>query len=210
MDIEQSALIDLHFRQSAEVKLATALSCRKEILRAASLIVASFRKGGKVMLCGNGGSAADAQHLAAEFTSLLRQDFPRPGLPAIALTTDTSYLTARSNDFGFEGIYARLIESLGRSEDILIGISTSGSSRNILAALAAAKERKMATIGLTGTGGNKMAALSDVLIAVPSTKTQHIQETHITIGHIICQLVEEALFPKHGSQHDYFPSNPSN
>lgn len=153
MDSQQNKLIELHFRQSAEVKLAASTSCRESILRTANLMTEAFRKGGKVMLCGNGGSAADAQHLAAEFTSLLRQDFPRPGLPAIALTTDTSYLTARSNDFGFEGIYARLIESLGRSEDILIGISTSGNSRNILAALAAAKERKMHTIGLTGAGG---------------------------------------------------------
>ena len=146
------------------------------------------------MLCGNGGSAADSQHLAAEFTSVLRQDFPRPGLAAIALTTDTSYLTARSNDFGFEQVYARLVESLGRPGDILVGISTSGNSGNIIAAFSVARDRCITTIGLTGANGGKLAALSDILIAVPSTKTQHIQETHITIGHVICQLVEEQLF----------------
>ncbi len=146
------------------------------------------------MLCGNGGSAADAQHLAAEFTSLLRQDFPRPGLPAIALTTDTSYLTARSNDFGFEQVYSRLVETLGRPGDVLVGISTSGNSANILAALTAARNQRISTIGFTGAGGGRMQGLCDVLVAVPSSKTQHVQETHITIGHIVCQLVEETLF----------------
>ena len=195
MDNARINLIESHFRQSAEVKLATLHAASGTILAASSLVAESFRQGGKVMLCGNGGSAADAQHLAAEFTSLLRQDFPRPGLPAIALSTDTSYLTARSNDFGFDGVYARLVESLGRPGDVLIGISTSGNSRNILAAFTVARGRGIKTIGLTGAGGGKMATLSDLLLAVASAKTQHIQETHITIGHVICQLVEEELFP---------------
>jgi len=181
------------------VKLEAATICRDAILRAAAVTTASFRQGGKVLLCGNGGSAADSQHLAAEFTSLLRQEFSRPGLPAIALHTDTSYLTARSNDFGFEGAYSRLVECLGRPEDVLIGISTSGNSANIVAALLAARERKITTIGLTGASGGRVAAWCDVLIAVPSTSTQHIQETHITIGHVICQLVEMELFK--GAQH---------
>lgn len=196
MDTEQNKLIELHFQQSAEVKLAAATACRAAIFSAARLMTEAFRAGGKVMFCGNGGSAADSQHLAAEFTSLLRQDFPRPGLPALALTTDTSYLTARSNDFGFTEVYARLVESLGRPGDVLVGISTSGNSGNVVAALAAARDRRITTIGLTGAGGGKLVELSDVLIAVPSRKTQHIQETHITIGHVICQLVEEQLFPQ--------------
>jgi D-sedoheptulose 7-phosphate isomerase len=199
MDNARINLIESHFRESAGVKLATLHAASGAILAAAGLVAESFRQGGKVMLCGNGGSAADAQHLAAEFTSLLRQDFPRPGLPAIALSTDTSYLTARSNDFGFDGVYARLVESLGRPGDVLIGISTSGNSRNVLAAFTVAQGRGIKTIGLTGAGGGKMATLSDLLLAVTSAKTQHIQETHITIGHVICQLVEEELFPSRPS-----------
>lgn len=195
MEKEHPELIAEHFRHSADVKMRAATECSSQIQRAVTLLTAAFGAGGKVLLCGNGGSAADSQHLAAEFTSLLRRDFPRPGLPAIALTTDTSYLTARANDFGFEQVFSRLVESIGRPGDVLIGISTSGNSTNILAGLKAARDRHMATIGLTGEGGGKMAALSDVLIAVPSRHTAHIQEAHITIGHIICRLVEESLFP---------------
>lgn len=194
MDIKPDKLIELHFRQSAEVKLAVATACGEAIQRAANLLAETFQKGDKVMLCGNGGSAADSQHLAAEFTSVLRQDFPRPGLPAIALTTDTSYLTARTNDFGFEGIYARLVESLGRPGDVLVGLTTSGNSANVMQAFVAARTRGITTVALTGAGGGKLAALADILIAVPSRKTQHIQESHITIGHVLCQLVEEQLF----------------
>lgn len=184
MDTKQTAVIDLHFRQSAEVKLTIATSCWGVMLRAAALTVAAFRQGGKVMLCDNGGSAVDAQHLAAEFSSLLLQDCPRLGFPAIPLTTDTSYITACANGFGFEGIYARLIENLGRLGDKLIRISTSGNSWNVLAAFLAARERQITTIEFTGSGGGELAALSDVLIVVPSARTQHIQEAHITIVHI--------------------------
>jgi D-sedoheptulose 7-phosphate isomerase len=194
MDSEAKKLIERHLHESAEIKRASVEQCGAAVALAAEKITEAFRLGGKVMLCGNGGSAADCQHLAAEFTSILRQDFPRPGLPAIALTTDTSYLTARSNDFGFEEVYSRLIESLGRPGDVLIGISTSGNSANILRALTTARQQGITTIGFTGAGAGKIAGHADVLIAVPSRKTQYIQETHIAIGHIICQLVEETLF----------------
>jgi D-sedoheptulose 7-phosphate isomerase len=147
------------------------------------------------MFCGNGGSAADSQHLAAEFTSLLRQEYPRPGLAAVALTTDTSFLTANANDFGFEGVFARLTQALGRKGDTLVGISTSGNSRNVVRAFEQARAMGIGTVAFTGIGGGRMAELADVVLSVPSNKVQHIQETHIALGHLLCQLVEESLFP---------------
>jgi len=188
-------LIHAHLQESARVKVQTAESCGNAIEAAIALVAASFTSGGKLLLCGNGGSAGDCQHIAAEFTSVLRQDFPRPGLPAIALTTDTSYLTARGNDYGFDGIFARLVQTLGQRGDVLIGISTSGNSKNVCAAMLAARERGLGTIALTGEGGGSLAGLAQIVIPVPSRKVQHIQEAHIAIGHILCQAVEEQLFP---------------
>jgi D-sedoheptulose 7-phosphate isomerase len=144
------------------------------------------------LLAGNGGSAADAQHIAAEFVG--RYAFDRPGLPAIAFTTDTSMLTAIGNDYGFDQIFSRQLEANGRKGDVFIGISTSGSSSNVTAALQRARELDIITIGLTGQGGGEMQSLCDHCIKVPSMSTPRIQESHIMLGHIICDLVEEALF----------------
>jgi D-sedoheptulose 7-phosphate isomerase len=145
------------------------------------------------MLCGNGGSAADCQHIAAELVSTLTQAFRRPALSAIALTTDSSFLTAYSNDYGFEGIFARQVEAHGAPGDVLIAISTSGNSRNVVLAVEKARDLGIHTVGLLGTGG-KLQELPDIVVAVPSTNTAHIQECHITLGHILCDLVERSLF----------------
>jgi D-sedoheptulose 7-phosphate isomerase len=186
--------IRAHLEESARVKLASRDSCTEPLLKAVDLVRECLVNGGKVMFCGNGGSAADSQHLAAEFTSLLRQDFPRPGLAAIALTTDTSFLTANANDFGFEGVFERLTQGLGRAGDVLVGISCSGHSRNVVRAFEQARKGAIKTVAFTGSSGGKLSELADVAIKVPSNKVQHIQETHITLGHLLCQLVEESLF----------------
>lgn len=157
-----------------------------------NLIVIAFQNGNKVLFCGNGGSAADAQHLAAEFSGRFYSD--RTPLPSEALHCNTSYLTAVANDYGYDQVYSRIIKGIGQDGDILIGLSTSGNSVNITNALQMAKELGMITVGLTGETGGKMKALCDHLINVPSNDTPRIQECHITIGHIICQLVEEQLF----------------
>jgi D-sedoheptulose 7-phosphate isomerase len=145
-----------------------------------------------VLLCGNGGSAADAQHIAAELAGRLRRE--RAGLPAIALTVNPSVLTAVSNDYGYEMVFARQVDALGRKGDVLIGISTSGTSPNVVRALEAARARGMATIGLMGERGGPMEAHCDVAVAAPSSDTQRIQEIHIVVGHAICEIVESELF----------------
>jgi phosphoheptose isomerase len=189
--------IETHLFQSAEIKRQTAASCAGSIAKAADLIAEVFLSDRKLLLCGNGGSAADCQHMAAEFVSRLSKDLERRALPALALTTDTSFLTAFGNDCGFEGIFERQIEALGSAGDILIGISTSGNSSNVIRAVEAAKKRNMHTIALTGNGG-RLAATADVVIAVPSTDTQYIQEAHLAVEHILCELVEFALFREPG------------
>lgn len=155
-------------------------------------IVTAFKNGNKVLFCGNGGSAADAQHLAAEFSGRFYTD--RKALPAEALHCNTSYLTAVGNDYSFDVIYSRLIDGLGQHGDVLIGLSTSGNSKNIIKAFETAKEKGMITIGFTGATGGQLKPVSDYLINIPSTDTPRIQESHILIGHIICQLVEEKIF----------------
>ena len=162
------------------------------INRAVEEMVTCFRSGGRVYFCGNGGSAADAQHLAAEFSG--RFYFDRPVLPADALHCNTSYLTAVGNDYGYDRIFARLISGLGRKGDILVGISTSGNSKNILEAFEVCRQKGVKTIAMTGATGGKMKELSDLLINIPSTDTPRIQEAHITVGHIICELVEQEIF----------------
>lgn len=157
-----------------------------------SIITAAFKNGNKVLFCGNGGSAADAQHLAAEFSGRFYID--RPALPAEALHCNTSYLTAVANDYSYDLIYARLLQGIGNKGDILIGLSTSGNSKNIIKAFEVAKEKGMITIGFTGSTGGAMKAVADYLLNVPSTDTPRIQECHMLAGHIICQLVEEKLF----------------
>jgi D-sedoheptulose 7-phosphate isomerase len=166
----------------------------KTIAASVDLIVNAFRNGKRVYFCGNGGSAADAQHLAAEFSGRFYTD--RKALPAEALHCNTSYLTAVGNDYGFDEIYSRLIDGIGEKGDVLVGLSTSGNSPNILKAFNTAKKKEMITIGFTGKSGGEMRALCNHLINIPSTDTPRIQESHIMIGHIICQLVEEKYFAK--------------
>jgi D-sedoheptulose 7-phosphate isomerase len=159
----------------------------------AGTVIAAYRNNKKTLLAGNGGSAADAQHIAGELVA--RFYFDRPGIPSIALTTDSSILTAIGNDYGYEQLFARQVQALGNEGDVFFGLSTSGNSPNILKALDACKEKRILTIGLTGRTGGKMLDKCDFCIKVPSDDTPRIQESHILIGHIICCLVEEELFP---------------
>jgi len=189
-----SAVIDARLR--AHLETITAIE-NDETLKAAvqaavEAIVRCFRNGGRVYFCGNGGSAADAQHLAAEFSG--RFYFDRPVLPADALHCNTSYLTAVGNDYGYDKVFARLISGLGQEGDILVGISTSGNSENILQAFEVCRQKGVCTIAMTGASGGRMKSLADLLINIPSNDTPRIQEAHITVGHIICELVEQAMF----------------
>ena len=173
------------------VKEAVISACTEDILAAADLIAAAMSAEHKLMLCGNGGSAADCQHVAAEFVWRLAGD--RRALPALALTTDTSFLTAYANDADYAGVFARQVAALGQSGDVLIGISTSGNSANVVQGLMAAADSGLKTIALTGRDGGQMKALADVAIVVPSESTQFIQESHLMIEHLICELVETAV-----------------
>jgi D-sedoheptulose 7-phosphate isomerase len=188
-------LVRSYLEETSRIAARTAEACADEIARAAELIVDSARDGGTILLCGNGGSAGDAQHLATEFVSTLTRDRRRPPIAAIALTTDTSLLTAVANDFGFEGVFERQVEALGREGDVLIAISTSGGSENVLRAVQAARTKGVRTIGMTGTGGGKLGPAVDVAIVVPSDETSHVQEAHIAVGQLIAFLVEAELFP---------------
>ncbi|MBU6952883.1 MULTISPECIES: D-sedoheptulose-7-phosphate isomerase [unclassified Hahella] len=163
----------------------------EKVLRLGQVCVEVYKRGNKVILAGNGGSAADAQHIAAEFVS--RFEFDRPGLPALAVTTDTSMLTAIGNDYGYERVFARQVEANAKPGDLFIGITTSGNSKNILVALESAKEMDLITAAFAGSGG-KVQELAEHVINVPSTHTPRIQECHIMIGHIICGIVEDAIF----------------
>jgi D-sedoheptulose 7-phosphate isomerase len=158
----------------------------------ANEMVKSLRNGNRIYFCGNGGSAADAQHLAAEFSGRFYTD--RKALPAEALHVNTSYLTAVANDYSYDVVYARLIDGIANEGDIVVGLSTSGNSTNIVKAFETAREKKVVTVGFTGKEGGKMKPLSDYLVNVPSTDTPRIQESHIMLGHIVCQLVEEMYF----------------
>lgn len=166
------------------------------VAQAAEKLVDCLRGGGKLLLCGNGGSAADAQHLAAELVVRLRSAVERPALPALALTVDSSILTAGGNDYGFNQVFSRQIEALGHPGDVLIAISTSGNSPNVIAAVEAARRKDLFVIGFLGGSGGKLAAQVDLPLTVPSHTTARIQESHILIGHILCLLVEELLFEK--------------
>ncbi len=162
------------------------------IQKVADAITMALKQGHKIYFCGNGGSAADAQHLAAEFTGRFYTD--RKALPAEALHCNTSYLTSVANDYGFDLVYARMIEGIGQKGDVLVGLSTSGNSPNIVRAFEAAREKGMVTVGFTGISGGQVKSMSNYLVNIPSTDTPRIQESHIMIGHIICQLVEENYF----------------
>jgi D-sedoheptulose 7-phosphate isomerase len=181
-------------QESSEMKQRIAKQCVGDISKAIDVLLAAMKNRKKVLLCGNGGSAADAQHLATEFVIRLNPAIKRPGLPAIALTTDTSNLTAGANDIGYDNVFARSVEALGNEGDVLIGITTSGNSESVNRAFSKAREKKMSTIGFLGKDGGKSRPLVDVAIIVPSNDTQRIQEGHITIGHIIFQEVEQELF----------------
>ena len=166
----------------------------KTICDVVNVIVTAFKNGNRVYFCGNGGSAADAQHLAAEFSGRFYTD--RKALPAEALHCNTSYLTAVANDYGYDVVYSRMIDGIGQKGDVLVGLSTSGNSANIIKAFETAREKGMTTVAFTGMTGGQMKSSSDHLINIPSTDTPRIQESHIMIGHIICQLVEEKLYPR--------------
>jgi D-sedoheptulose 7-phosphate isomerase len=187
-------IIEKSFRNSLELKenILQSEELVEKIFQASQLIYSAFKNGKKVLFCGNGGSAADAQHLAAEFSGRFYKD--RKALPSEALHCNTSYLTAVGNDYGFEFVYSRIIEGIGNQGDVLVGISTSGNSKNIINALSSAKKTGMNTISFTGETGGKMKNYSDLLINVPSSDTPRIQEAHILIGHIICEIVETQLF----------------
>ena len=194
MDMQNKELIKQRLTASADVKLAI---CNDEkmvdqINGIAQVIINAFKNGNSVYFCGNGGSAADAQHLAAEFSGRFYLD--RQPLPSEALHCNTSFMTAVGNDYGYENVYSRLVQAIGKAGDILIGISTSGNSPNILKALTVAQTKGMITIGLAGKTGGKMVGEIDHLIRIPSSDTPRIQEAHITVGHIICEIVEATLF----------------
>jgi phosphoheptose isomerase len=182
-------------RESAEVAERLATSGAESIVQAAELIAERIRSGGKLLLCGNGGSAADCQHMAAELVSRLTLAYERPAIPAIALTTDSSILTAYANDFDFSGVFARQVEALGGPRDVLLAISTSGRSRNVLGAVAEARQKGIAVIALVGEGG-PLAVASDVAVLVPAASTQLIQQAHLAVEHLICHLVERSLHPR--------------
>jgi D-sedoheptulose 7-phosphate isomerase len=194
--INLKAYISSEILRAMEIKRAIAkdsdMLCLIE--KTARKMIEVYRNGNKIMLGGNGGSAADAQHIAGEFVS--RFYFDRPGLPCIALTTDTSILTAIGNDYGYEQLFARQIQANGQSGDLFIGISTSGNSPNVIRGLEMCRAKGITTIGLTGESGGRMAALCDICIQIPSQETPRIQEAHILIGHILCAIVEESIFGK--------------
>ena len=188
-----------HLQVVISERIEASIAVKRELLRhtevcaeVAERIIRAYREGKKVLLFGNGGSAADAQHIAAEFVGRFYLD--RPALPAQALTVDTSSLTAIGNDYAYELVFARQIEAFGRAGDVAIGISTRGNSRNVIEALRAAKQKGMVAAGMTGESGGQVKAEVDYCICVPSRDTPRIQEAHILVGHILCELVEQALF----------------
>jgi len=185
-------IIQKRFKESTEVKNRFLKENLSRLLDVIKLISHCFEAGNKLFFFGNGGSAADAQHLAAEFVNRYIMD--RPPLPAIALTTDTSILTSVSNDFSFSEVFAKQLKALGKEGDVAVGISTSGTSLNIIKAFEVAKEMGMKTIALTGNDGGSLVKIADVSLIVPSASTPRIQEVHILIGHILCELVEHYLF----------------
>lgn len=190
--MKQYILSQINEAQQVMSAMLTDENLIKIIQAVANACILSLQQGGKILLAGNGGSAADAQHIAGEFVSKFA--FDRPGLPAIALTTDSSILTAIGNDYGYEKLFSRQIQALGNKEDIFIGYSTSGASANVIQALKEAGEKGLVTIGLTGNRGGEMKLLCDHLIEIPSSDTPKIQEGHLVVGHILCGLVERAIF----------------
>ncbi len=191
---DRLARVRASFEESARVKTETLELEAGRVVAAAELLIETFRAGGRALVFGNGGSAADAQHLASELAG--RFDRERPALPALALTANTSDLTAIGNDYGFEQLFARLVQAHGRPGDVAIALSTSGRSANVNAAVAEARARGLRSIGLVGKGGGELVSLVDVAVVVPSDSTARIQECHITVVHALCELVDAALFPE--------------
>lgn len=188
------SIINFYFKEYEEVARASFVPEQLKVLeQIATFLVQAFKKGRKVLLCGNGGSAADAQHVAAEFIGRFRIE--RKSLPAIALTTDTSILTSLANDYAYERVFSRQVEGLGEQGDILVGISTSGNSKNVLEAFRAAKAKGITTIAFTGKSGGMLKNMADVNFSSASSITSHIQEAHIAAFHAICEAVEQKLFP---------------
>lgn len=180
--------------ESAETKIKILQNCKKDIHTAIDVLVECFKNGNKLLLCGNGGSAADCQHIATELMIRLNHNVQRPALAAIALTTDTSNLTAGGNDIGFENVFARNVEGLGNKGDVLLAISTSGNSPNVIKAVEMAHKKEMKVLAFLGGSGGKLKPIADLSIVIPSHNTQRIQEGHITVAHIICELVEETIY----------------
>lgn len=189
-------LITTQLEHSIEILTAVRadISIVNAVAEAGELIADAMKRGNKLMVAGNGGSAADSQHLVAEFVSRLTRD--RPALPAIALTTDTSILTAIGNDFSYDNIFERQIEAIGNEGDVLLGISTSGNARNLVKALTLCRQKKITTVGFLGNDGGVMASLCDYRLIVPSRVTMHIQESHLALEHILCMVVERGYFGK--------------
>jgi D-sedoheptulose 7-phosphate isomerase len=181
-------------KESSQTKLEIEKQCKADILKAVDVLAEAYRNGNKLLLCGNGGSAADCQHIATELMIRLSHHINRPALPAIALTTDTSNLTAGGNDIGFENVFSRSVEGLGNRGDVLLAISTSGNSVNIIKALETAHSKGMKVIGFLGGTGGKLKSKVDLSVVIPSSNVQRIQEGHITVAHVICELVEEELY----------------
>jgi len=194
--MDKRAVVEENIKSSIDLKkrLWSDKDMIDTIVELSDLIVERYKKGAKVLFCGNGGSAADAQHLAAEFSG--RYYYDRPPLFAEALHVNTSYLTAVANDYSYEEVFARLVQGMGREGDILIGLSTSGNSANVVNALIRAKKIGMTTVGFTGLGGGEMKSYCDILLEIPSENTPRIQECHMLLGHSICELVEKDLFPR--------------
>ncbi len=192
--LARQAFIQDELKASAETKTKIFDQCTDKIIKSVDIIIGALNQKKKLLLCGNGGSAADCQHIATEFVVRMNPNIKRPGIPAIALTTDTSMLTAGANDLGYDNVFARAVEALGVAGDVLIGISTSGKSESVNLALKMAKAKGISTIAFLGKDGGSSKDLADVSIIVPSNDTQRIQEGHITIGHIICGLVERELY----------------
>ena len=190
---ELSARVQTLFQESISVKQQLIDSHVDTVVRIGEAISDSLQRGGKLMLCGNGGSAADAQHIATELLVRLRPDFNRQGVPALSLATDTSSLTACGNDYSFDYYYERMVRTLGKPGDVLIGITTSGASQNVIRALRTAREMDMTAVGLLGAGGGPALAECDLALVVPSSTTGRIQESHIMVGHALMELVEDLL-----------------
>lgn len=192
--MDKKKFIIKSLNESSETKKRIGSECLNEIISSVNLLVTTYRNHKKLLLCGNGGSAADCQHIATELMIRLNHNIKRPALPAIALTTDSSNLTGGSNDIGYENVFARNVEGLGNEGDVLLAISTSGNSINIINAINTAKVKGMKVIGFLGGSGGKLKSLVDIPVLIPSFDTQRIQEGHITVAHIICELLESELY----------------